>query len=418
VADIHRMLQRLIGEDIDLRTSLSPDLGNVLVDAGQLQQVIMNLAVNSRDAMPDGGALLIETGNITFDGTYVAAHPEVRQGAHVMVAITDTGTGMSPEVKARIFEPFFTTKPQGSGTGLGLATVYGIVKQAGGWIWVYSEPGHGTTFKIYFPRIHEAVSQVQAVPKTDVRGSETILIVEDQAEVRNLAVSALKRLGYTVYSAGSAEEALSFAQAFMGTVHLLLTDVVLGGMNGRILAQQFAQHQPRAQVLFMSGYTDNAIAHHAVLDTGVAYLQKPFRPETLAERIREVLGPGMPSTATVLIVDDEDSVRRFLRHALTSAGYAVLEASNGRQALLQLTVSPAVELVITDLVMPEQEGLETIRELRALRPQLKIIAISGALDGSLLQAVETFGAIKSLPKPIDRDKLLDAVRQALARTAG
>jgi signal transduction histidine kinase/ActR/RegA family two-component response regulator len=290
VVQIEKMLQRLIGEDVDLRTHLAPDLGNVLADSGQLQQVIMNLAVNSRDAMPGGGSLLIETRNVHVDGTYVTEYAEVRQGPYVMVGVTDSGVGMTREVQAQLFQPFFTTKPQGVGTGLGLATVYGIVKQAGGWIWVYSEVGRGSTFKIYLPIIDQPATPVQAIPKTDVRGTETILVVEDQADVRKLTVKALKKLGYKVHSASRPDEALALAQSFPEPIHLLLTDVVMPGMTGRDLADRMAKLLPGLPILFMSGYTDDAIVQYGVLDPGVAYIAKPFTADSLGQKVRETLG--------------------------------------------------------------------------------------------------------------------------------
>jgi two-component system cell cycle sensor histidine kinase/response regulator CckA len=239
--------------------------------------------------MPQGGSLIIETSNTFLDDEYCATHPEVRPGSYVMLGVTDTGTGMTPDVQRRIFEPFFTTKPTGSGTGLGLATVHGMVRQIGGWIWVYSEPGSGATFKIYFPVTEEAVVRSpHTVVKTDVRGRETILLVEDQEEVRTLAMTVLERCGYRVLSATGGEEALSLAKGFGGTIHLLLTDIVMPGMNGRALASQLVAERP-LRVLFMSGYTENAIAHRGILDAGVDYIQKPFTPESLAEKVREVL---------------------------------------------------------------------------------------------------------------------------------
>jgi two-component system cell cycle sensor histidine kinase/response regulator CckA len=293
ITDIYNMLSRLIGEDIELVIKVSPDVGNIKADVGQLQQIIMNLAVNSRDAMPQGGSLIIETGNVLLDDEYCAAHQMVHPGAYVMLGVTDTGTGMTPEVQQRIFEPFFTTKPTGSGTGLGLATVHGMVRQSGGWIWVYSEPGSGTTFKIYFPLTEESVPRPQAVVKIDVRGYETILVVEDQEEVRALAVTVLERYGYRVLSAAGGEEAIALANSFRGTIHLLLTDVVMPAMSGHVLAKTLSAERD-LRVLFMSGYTENAIAHRGVLDAGVDYIQKPFTPESLAEKVREVLGPGEP----------------------------------------------------------------------------------------------------------------------------
>jgi two-component system cell cycle sensor histidine kinase/response regulator CckA len=290
VTEIDQMLHRLIGEDIELALNLSGDLGNIKADAGQLQQVIMNLVVNARDAMPTGGSLLIETSNIVLDEAYSASHPEVRPGSYVMLSVSDSGMGMTREVQQRIFEPFFTTKPQGTGTGLGLATVHGMVRQSGGSIWVYSEPGSGATFKIYLPRTDEPAPLPYESVKTEIAGNETILVVEDQEEVRVLTVTALERCGYRVLSAAGAKEAIAIAKTFEGTIHLLLTDVVMPGMNGRDLANQLTTER-HLKVLFMSGYTDNAIAHRGVLDAGVDYIQKPFTLESLAEKVREVLGP-------------------------------------------------------------------------------------------------------------------------------
>jgi two-component system, cell cycle sensor histidine kinase and response regulator CckA len=412
VADIERMLRRLIGEDIRLVTKLARDLGKVKADGGQLQQVIMNLAVNARDAMPNGGSVLLETANVTFDEDYVALHPEVQAGEYVMLAATDTGTGMTPEVKARLFEPFFTTKPKGSGTGLGLATVYGIVKQSGGWIWVYSELGSGTTFKIYLPRTDEAIPQPRPALKTDTHGRETILVVEDQLEVRTIAIAALQRLGYTVLSAVNGEEGLSIASGFLGRIDLLLTDVVMPGMNGWALASRLRVERPDVQVLLMSGYTENAMTDCEGLDAEVSYLQKPFTPDTLAGKVREALGPHMASTK-ILIVDDDESVRRLLRNMLTAAGYGVWEAANGRQAAIHIAGNEGVDLVLTDLVMPEQEGLELIRELRSFRPTLKVIAMSGEFEGDFLPVAKSLGAAATLRKPITREDLLRSVGEAL-----
>jgi two-component system cell cycle sensor histidine kinase/response regulator CckA len=249
----------------------------------------MNLAVNARDAMPGGGTLLIESANTAFDETYLAAHPEVRPGPHVMLAVTDTGIGMTAEVQSKIFEPFFTTKEKGKGTGLGLATVYGMVKQNGGWIWVYSEPGKGTTFKIYLQRTDKPLTQPKPASNLGLRGTETILVVEDQSDLRALAVTALSRYGYSVHGAGSGREALGFCNEFPSPIHLMLTDVVMPDMNGKELAGRMATLRPDTHILYMSGYTANVIVHHGVVDDGVAFLQKPFTPEALAAKVREVL---------------------------------------------------------------------------------------------------------------------------------
>ncbi len=289
VTDTEKLLRRLIGEDVELVTRLTSDLGCILADPGQIQQIIMNLAINSRDAMPEGGTLIIETSNVNLDESYRAQHPGVTPGPHIMLAITDTGVGMSPEITARIFEPFFTTKELGKGTGLGLATVYGMVKQGQGWIWVYSEPDRGTTFKIYLPRTDAEPSQTRPAVKTDLHGSETILVVEDEEEVRKLALVGLASFGYSVYGAGSGREALAFCRDFSQTIDMVVTDVVMTDMNGREVATQISVVRPNASILFMSGYTANVIAHRGVLDAGVQYLQKPFTPESLARKVREVL---------------------------------------------------------------------------------------------------------------------------------
>jgi len=289
VASTEKLLTRLLGEDISLTTSLAPGLGAVKVDPGQLEQIIMNLAVNARDAMPRGGRLSIETGNVEMDESYVRGHPVAHPGPYVMLAVSDTGIGMDAVTQARIFEPFFTTKEAGKGTGLGLATVYGIVKQSGGFIWVYSEPGHGTSFKIYLPRVDEPVSRASAAAPELVGGSETVLVVEDVAAVRAVARQMLERHGYTVLEAPDGETALRLAGKHQGAIRLLLTDVVMPEVSGRQLADQLLELRPDMKVLFMSGYTDDAIVRHGVLQEGIAYLQKPFTPETLARKVRAVL---------------------------------------------------------------------------------------------------------------------------------
>ena len=292
VSDLEKMLRRLLGEDIELSTRLAPTTGRVKADPGQLEQVIMNLAVNSRDAMPNGGKLTLETGNVDLDERYAADHYPARAGPYVLIAVSDTGTGMSEETQAHMFEPFFTTKEKGKGTGLGLATVYGIVKQSGGFIWVYSEIGHGTTFKLYLPRVEELAERASGpatAPARPARGSETVLVVEDEAPVRSVARQVLERQGYTVLEAPSAEAALDLATRYSGVIHLLLTDVVMPGLNGRELAARLSSVRPGARVIFMSGYTDEAVTRHGVLDPGAAYVQKPFTPEAIARKVREVL---------------------------------------------------------------------------------------------------------------------------------
>jgi two-component system, cell cycle sensor histidine kinase and response regulator CckA len=290
VEDIDKMLQRLVGEDVELRVKLPPDVGNVRTDPGQLQQVIMNLVVNARDAMPTGGKLLIETANADLTEQYAEAHQPVSPGRYVLLAVSDTGSGMTAEVKSRMFEPFFTTKEKGRGTGLGLSTVYGIVKQSGGYVWVYSELGRGTTFKIYLPRVDAPVARIAAPRETGtLAGTETILLAEDDAMLRPLARGLLERLGYTVLDAENAERALGAARAHAGPIHLLVADVVMPGGSGRELARRLAESRPDTKVLYVSGYTDDAIVHHGMLEPGLAFLQKPFTPDALARKVRAVL---------------------------------------------------------------------------------------------------------------------------------
>jgi PAS domain S-box-containing protein len=289
IRDTESMLRRLIGEDVLLTSALGKNISSVKVDPGQIEQVIMNLAVNARDAMPRGGQLTIETSDVELRDEYVAEHPETRPGHYVMLAISDTGSGMAPETKTRIFEPFFTTKG-GKGTGLGLAVVQGIIKQSGGSIDVYSELGVGTTFKIYLPSISgRRAPEVEHGSGRSLRGSETILLVEDEGGVRDLAVTALRGYGYKMLAASSGGAALQLMSAHRDEVQLLVTDVVMPGMSGRKLAETLHAAYPALKVLFLSGYTDDAVVRHGVLQANVAFLQKPFTPVSLARKVREVL---------------------------------------------------------------------------------------------------------------------------------
>jgi signal transduction histidine kinase len=290
IEDFEKMLGRMIGEDVELRLTLARDLGNVRADPGQVQQVLMNLVVNARDAMPTGGKLLIETANADLTQHYVDMHQPVVPGQYVMLAVTDTGVGMNADIKTRIFEPFFTTKEKGKGTGLGLSTVYGIVKQSGGYVWVYSEPGRGTTFKIYLPRV-DAPTQPPSAPReaTRLTGTETILIAEDDEILRRLTKGLLEKAGYRVLDAENATVALAAARAHPGPIHLLLADVVMPGGSGRELARQLAEFRPDTKVLYVSGYTDDAIVHHGMLEPGLDFLPKPFTPAALARKVRDVL---------------------------------------------------------------------------------------------------------------------------------
>jgi PAS domain S-box-containing protein len=289
--DLDQMLRRVIGEDIVLVTLLAEDLGSVKADPGQMEQVLMNLVVNSRDAMPSGGKLTIETANVQLDEEYTRMHREVRPGRYVVLSVSDTGIGMTPEVKERIFEPFFTTKGNEKGTGLGLSTAYGIVKQSGGDIWVYSEPGKGTTFKIYLPCVEGPLEEwkERVVEEEMPHGEETILIVEDNDEVRQLAMQVLERQGYRVLEAANGNETLRICKEYKDKIHLMVSDVVMPGMSGRELAEQIKSLHPEIKVLYTSGYADERIIHYGVLREGVNYIQKPFTMEGLARKVREAI---------------------------------------------------------------------------------------------------------------------------------
>ena len=294
VSDMEKILRRLIGEDIELATVSPPGLWKIKADRSQIEQVILNLVVNSRDAMPCGGRLIIETGNVEFDNSRTHAPAVLAPGQYVMLAVTDTGCGMDLETQAHIFEPFFTTKEKGKGTGLGLATVYGIVKQSGGYIWVYSEPSRGTTFKVYLPRVEETSETAIEEPQAEQgvpQGSETVLLVEDENGVRELAKEYMESNGYTVLEARNGQEALEVARMHSGAIHLLMTDVVMPGLSGNELARELCALRPGIKVIYMSGYTDQAIVHHGILDPDTVLLQKPFTWNTLACKLRETLCP-------------------------------------------------------------------------------------------------------------------------------
>jgi two-component system cell cycle sensor histidine kinase/response regulator CckA len=412
VTDSGQLLGRLIGEDVEIITRLHPQPGNVKADPLQLGQVLMNLVINARDAMPGGGQIVIETGKREINGAS-AARSAAEPGGYGVLSVADTGVGMSPEIQERIFEPFFTTKGVGTGTGLGLSTAYGIVRQAGGWIEVQSSRGAGSQFEVWLP-LTDAELVDTARPQVAAhaaRGQETLLIVEDQPDVRRMSLSILKASGYRLLEAGNAEQALALSASYSGKIDLLVTDVIMPGLNGRQLADRLVAERPGLKVLYTSGYTADVIALHGSLEPGMEYLPKPFGAAQLSAKVREVLASGR-TQSRVLLIDDDVAVRGFLCQILTDAGYLVVEAGDGRSGMSKLE-QMTVDLVITDLVMPEQEGLETLQRLHAERPELPVIAISGAFGGSFLKTALRFGAMASLPKPIDPETLLRAVGDAL-----
>jgi CheY-like chemotaxis protein len=294
LGDINRMLQRLIGEDVEISIIQSKGLDRVKADPGQIEQVIVNLAVNARDAMPTGGRLTIETANVELDEAYASAHAGVMPGRYVMLAVSDTGTGIDERTRAHIFEPFFTTKELGKGTGLGLSTVYGIVKQSGGHIWLYSEAGRGTTFKIYLPRVDRSqepdhTRRQKPKPVEAPRGSETVLLVEDDESLRVFVSTVLRECGYQILEAQNGIEAISIAEQFAGRIDVVLTDVVMPKMGGRELSAALTARRQGIKILYMSGYTDDAVVLHELLDASMPYLQKPFTAEVLAMKVRHLL---------------------------------------------------------------------------------------------------------------------------------
>ncbi len=413
VEEIRPMLSRMVGEDVEVQVSLQSGTARVSADPDQLGLALMNLVVNSRDAMPQGGRLSIGTEAMEWDESHARSRPREHAGSWVMLALADTGAGMDEATKNRIFEPFFTTKGVGKGTGLGLSMVQGIVEQSGGYVEVDSEMGKGTTFRIYLPAVAAGACEAARPASLPIHGGrETVMVVEDQAEVRRYTIAALKSYGYRVIGAENAEEALQACR--QEPIDLLLTDVVMPRVSGRELADRLEKLQPGMKLLFMSGYADHVILAHGVLEAGVSFIQKPFSPEELAVKVGAVLGPPVTG-ARILVADDEAAVRRFLRAALEDAGYQVTEAADGKQALLQAQEGQ-VDLVITDLVMPGQEGMETIQALHRELPRVGIIAISGKFEGRFLEMAQLLGAHAVIGKPVSAELLLSAVTKVLRFT--
>lgn len=409
------MLQRLLGEDIEIVMELETGLDPVLADPSQVHQVVLNLAVNARDAMPDGGRLTIGTSTVTSAEIESLTHTKVKAGAHALMTISDTGTGIPTHIQSRIFEPFFTTKEVGQGTGLGLSTVYGIVRQSGGCIWVESREGEGATFKVALPQVRGLMPERagRQMSDSELAGGGLVLVVEDQDDVRRLAATVLNRYGYEVLEARNGAEAIAAVKSCPNTIDVLLTDIVMPKMTGLELADVVRGLRPGIQVLFMSGYSDDAIADRGFLRPGVNYLPKPWTPETLARNVKAVI--GMPRHAKrILVADDDAGVRNLFHDVLRRAEFDVRVAENGREAIRIIRREPC-DLLITDLVMPEGEGLETIRAIRKEWPGVKVLAISGAFGGQFLEAAKLLGADKALMKPVSPEALIGAVCELLGK---
>ena len=402
VQDTEVMLRRVIGEDIDLAVTLDPNVGNIKADPGQIEQVLLNLSINARDAMANGGRLVIATKMRELDAG-AAALRSLSPGRYVAFTVTDTGCGIDDHTKSRIFEPFFTTKGPGIGTGLGLSTVLGIINQSGGSITVSSEIGQGTTFDIVLPLVEEAAAAKRPQQlKPALPAGETILVVEDDPSILKLAAGVLREHGYQVLEAESADEAINACQ-LCPRLNLLLTDVVMRGMKGHELAELLLESRAGLKVLYMSGYNDKAFLQE-IINPGLNFLQKPFRPEELLWKVGEVLAKRSLCNK-ILIMDDDIQVRSFLAALLETEGYTVLQAADGKQGQA-VCASGDIDLVITDLVMPEQEGLETIHAIRHSWPKLPIIAVSGAFGGSYLELAKKLGAEAVIRKPFQPDTIL------------
>lgn len=412
VQGMQPMLRRLVPASIEISFRLHPEACVVDADQSQLEQVVLNLAINAADAMEKGGRLHIDTRRVTLDTAAARQAGELPPGEYVALEVADTGHGIEKQHLSRIFEPFFTTKEKGRGTGLGLPTVYGIVRQGGGHVTLTTELGSGTTFRVLLPFCPGKVEVARPVSvRSAGPGKGTVLVVEDDEAVRGLMMATLEDCGYRVLAAGDGAEALAVSRGEMNRIDLLVTDVVMPGMSGGAVAEQLSAMRPEMKVLFVSGYTEDALVLEGV-SKGRDFLAKPFTPYTLGEKVRSIL-TARAGMRSILLVDDEAPVRRLFREVLEEAGYRVREAPEGKTALGMLEEEVA-DLMITDLVMPEREGIETILDVRKRFESAKIIAISGAFGGRYLQLAKLLGAQQVLQKPVRPPELLAAVREVLA----
>ncbi|WP_053080619.1 hybrid sensor histidine kinase/response regulator [Methylobacterium variabile] len=421
------MLRRTLGEEVEIKTVVAGGLWNSLVDPDQIENAILNLAINARDAMNGHGQLTIEAGNASLDDAYARTHDDVVAGQYVLVAVTDTGEGIPREALERVFEPFFTTKPEGKGTGLGLAMVYGLMKQSGGHVKIYSEVGSGTTVKLYLPRAMESEDALVAVPQGQVRGGdETVLVVEDDDEVRDVAVSMLAELGYRVLKARDAASALAIVESGL-PIDLIFTDVMMpGAVRSPELARKAKERLPQVAVLFTSGYTRNAIVHGGRLDPGVELLSKPYSREALARKVRHVLanqaqrqvapqGVRRPSSqdalkgAAVLLVEDDDLIRSTTSEMLTDAGCQLWEVRSGEEALKLLELE-RVDVLLTDVGLPGISGLDLARTARERWPDISVVLASG---DNAVSSEAAFLRASLVVKPYTPDTLRQTLAKAL-----
>jgi CheY-like chemotaxis protein/anti-sigma regulatory factor (Ser/Thr protein kinase) len=431
VRGLEDLVQRAVGETVEVETAVSASLWNTQIDPHQLENVVLNLAINARDAMPHGGKLTIELSNTMLDDSYVSAAHEVPPGQYVLLAISDTGTGMAPEVLARAVEPFFTTKGEGQGTGLGLSMAFGFVKQSGGHFRIYSEVGHGTTIKAYFPRSLESEQSLPEPVTAELRGgNETILVVEDDLNVQATVVGMLSELGYHVLRADNAEMALAVLRAGV-RCDLLFTDVVMPGkVKSTEMARQAKALLPNLKVLYTSGYTQNAIIHGGRLDPGVELLSKPYRREKLAAKVRQMLGgqgqqPGaareggtpavrtvQPDGPRVLLIEDDAQARELYRDILEAAGFRVAEAGTAAAALEALAdAQGGFDAAVVDYSLPDLDGLSLARRIVASHPQVALVFASGY--GSLVAGASDLAA-RVLTKPFTDLQLKQALQAAIA----
>ena len=420
VTGMSELLRRTLGEQITVETVLGGGVWRAHADPSQLELAILNLAVNARDAMPNGGKLTLETGNAYLDEKYASAQAEVLPGQYVMLAVTDSGSGMTPDVKSKAFDPFFTTKDVGHGTGLGLSQVYGFIKQSRGHVKIYSEVGEGTTIKLYLPRVHGPVEEEEnQIHHSVVRGSqnETVLVVEDDPDVRAYSCETLRELGYKVLEAENGRAALYRLDAD-STIRVLFTDVGLpGGINGRQLAEEARKRRPGLKVLFTTGYARNAIIHDGRLDPGVELITKPFTQATLATKLRDIIDAGR-FPGRVLLVEDELLIQMLATEYLEDAGYKVDLASSATEAMNKLALVPGgLDALIVDVGLPDKRGDALIREIRAIYPSLPVLLATGQNTQELRDAFKGENKIEFVTKPYGADDLLTSLRRLLQEQA-